>query len=584
MPQREQSAKHSLQQRQLQGDGKHTCSQCQSAGRVCIRGYNVRFRNLVCPSSTVSPAEYTKYDFFFDVEQEWNIPKVKAEFVDENEAVVSAYGAEESHTSSSLVNVAPSSGDQHSMGNRLLPDQRVAIHTSPNYEDYNNIDQTDTAKFKEPLKSAVLPESSLDEPDEMQQMPSTHLERKRRERSPELKFTTFQKSANFDTFRPLPRSHFSSDAMSVWPLRSIEESRLLMHFVQNLGPWVRFDVGDSRRHFTKIAPSMGALSPLLMNAILAISALHLSRVSDLDSYEAVRYHDRCLGLMVPMLNDPDRVKDDNLLMTTVILHLYEDIDIGGDSVRHIMATSAFLPACGGRLSSPLRRAVFWLHLRAEIYAACSHQRIVQADLENCTFESLDTSLDNDFWLHKALWICAQTLQWAYGGDPTPAKWRELCQLIEEWSDKRPSSFDPLFFKPRNPSHNLWFPEATYATDEHAKVKVVAAHFLYLAKLLLTAHDPNIPRIGPQMKSALAEMNETALSYVRMLCGSALSNSFVPARFTASLAIIMCGSWFTHRPEQEVLIEFMQGTEQCSGWPRTQAQKTLIEDWGWPEAI
>ena len=71
---------------------------------------------------------------------------------------------------------------------------------------------------------------------------------------------------------------------------------------------------------------MGASSPLLMNAILAVSALHLSRVSDLDSYEAVRYHDRCLGLMVPMLDDPDRIKDDNLLMTTVILHLYEDID------------------------------------------------------------------------------------------------------------------------------------------------------------------------------------------------------------------------------------------------------------------
>ncbi len=85
-------------------------------------------------------------------------------------------------------------------------------------------------------------------------------------------------------------------------------------------------MGDDRRHFTKIAPSMAASSPLLMNAILAVSALHLSRVSDLDSYEAVRYHDRCLGLMVLMLNDPDRVKDDNLLMTTVILHTHEDLD------------------------------------------------------------------------------------------------------------------------------------------------------------------------------------------------------------------------------------------------------------------
>lgn len=94
--------------------------------------------------------------------------------------------------------------------------------------------------------------------------------------------------------------------------------------------------------------------------------------------------------------------------------------------------------------------------------------------------------------------------------------------------------------------------------------------------------------------------------MRILCGIALCNSFVPARFTASLAIIMCeyrlslpgaykahvgrtlradtgssgGNWFTNRPEQEVLIDFMQSTEQCSGWPRKQAQKTLIEDWGW----
>ena len=43
-----------------------------------------------------------------------------------------------------------------------------------------------------------------------------------------------------------------------------------------------------------------------------------------------------------------------------------------------------------------------------------------------------------------------------------------------------------------------------------------------------------------------------------------------------------GSWFTDRPEQEVLIDFMQGTEQCSGWPRKQAQKVLIADWGWSE--
>lgn len=43
-----------------------------------------------------------------------------------------------------------------------------------------------------------------------------------------------------------------------------------------------------------------------------------------------------------------------------------------------------------------------------------------------------------------------------------------------------------------------------------------------------------------------------------------------------------GTWFNDRAEQEVLIDFLQGTERCSGWPRKAAQKILIENWGWSE--
>ncbi len=89
------------------------------------------------------------------------------------------------------------------------------------------------------------------------------------------------------------------------------------------------------------------------------------------------------------------------------------------------------------------------------------------------------------------------------------------------------------------------------------------HFTYLAKRLITTHDPNIPHPGSRMKTATAAIasmwpsstklmskepdtdeccQATALSYVRTLCGVAVSNSHVPAEFTASLAIIIfkCG--------------------------------------------
>jgi len=71
---------------------------------------------------------------------------------------------------------------------------------------------------------------------------------------------------------------------------------------------------------------MAATSPLLMTAILAISALHHSRISgQKDLYNAMTLHDKCLSIIVPMLNDSDCANDDSVLMTTTILHLYDGL-------------------------------------------------------------------------------------------------------------------------------------------------------------------------------------------------------------------------------------------------------------------
>ena len=72
---------------------------------------------------------------------------------------------------------------------------------------------------------------------------------------------------------------------------------------------------------------MAATSPLLMTAILAIAALHHSRVSgQSDLYNAMTLHDKCLSMIVPMLSNSDRANDDSVLMTTTILHLYDGLE------------------------------------------------------------------------------------------------------------------------------------------------------------------------------------------------------------------------------------------------------------------
>ena len=76
-----------------------------------------------------------------------------------------------------------------------------------------------------------------------------------------------------------------------------------------------------------------------MTAILAMAALHYSRINDqTDLYLAMTFHDKCLEILVPMLSDPDRVNDDCVLMTTTILHLYDGLECKMSLERVIVCT------------------------------------------------------------------------------------------------------------------------------------------------------------------------------------------------------------------------------------------------------
>ena len=257
-----------------------------------------------------------------------------------------------------------------------------------------------------------------------------------------------------------------------------------------------------------------------------------------------------------------------------------DFPAGNDSPRHVKGTSVFFPAEAITESSQLRRAVFWIHLEQEIYNAYSHQRSVRTDYSLRDIESYsEDDADENMWFKKILYIAAFVSKWAFGEENSSrVQWRDLCQTLDYWEDNRPASFDPVFIRHRDPQDGRLFPEVCYITDEG----VNASHFFYLAKILLATYDPSIPRIGPRMKSATAAMQKTALTYVRTMVGIAVCNNYIPARFTASLGILVCSAWFTDRGEQVALLEFMRTTDQSSGWPRTKAQRDLMEEWGWDD--
>lgn len=191
---------------------------------------------------------------------------------------------------------------------------------------------------------------------------------------------------------------------------------------------------------------------------------------------------------------------------------------GTETLLHLEGTSSFYTHPSKDIPSPIRQAVWWIHLRQEIFSAYIKQRPVRLKLEEHKGSIFDVVEDDNAWFHQMLHIAARATQWAFGKDSPYDGWVDLKTRIESWEKNRPASFDPLFYCARHPEEGKWFPELCLATDEHGTTlcsspssrvltsrAVECTQFLYLTKLIIATHDPTLPRIGGRMQQARAAM-------------------------------------------------------------------------------
>jgi len=175
-------------------------------------------------------------------------------------------------------------------------------------------------------------------------------------------------------------------------------------------------------------------------------------------------------------------------------------------------------------------------------------------------------------------LCAEVLSYCYGDEPKTADaWHDLTDRTQSWMDSKPTSFEPLQFVPRRTSEDQVFQEIWLLNDCH-----VAAHQHYLiCQILLVAHDPRKPQLGPRRTEAVESINRIIREHVREICGVALSNSHcIPAMFTASMVIAVCGDLFVDYEEQKAMLDILVKTDVDLAWPTASAQRYLCQDWGW----
>jgi hypothetical protein len=353
----------------------------------------------------------------------------------------------------------------------------------------------------------------------------------------------------------------------------------MRYYIHNIASYL--DLCDQERHFALVVPHRAAACPPLLNAIFAASARHQSRVADGDPYIADHYHQECVKHLIPLLSDRASLMDENLLAATIVLRYHEEIEAphsGTGAPSHLLGTHIFMGAQERSVASGgLRRAAFWVGLRMELFFAFLNSRSILPTLELCNIDrSLDPA-DDCTWANRMVVHCAEALRYCFGnGEHNVAKYTQLVDYCDDWMEGKPQSFTPFYY--REPDDGEVFPEIWVLGDA---VGTGLMHYR-LTRILLTAHNPKIPRLGPGQRAALHAADEDIKHDVRLICGIAESNQKTPPYFVkACMAITMAGDRFTERFEQEALLRVMRRGSELA-WPTMTAVRHLKEAWGWEE--
>ncbi|KAF2152781.1 hypothetical protein K461DRAFT_152808 [Myriangium duriaei CBS 260.36] len=575
------------------------CSRCAHSGLECRQGLNVRFRHDANP--TVS-TKRDSTDVFAD-NQEWVSTSGRLTFVDETLDTIAVYDPSGSadlvaDSSTSLI-AADASSPTHRIA--LLPpnlattrqiQSPVRSNSTPAQQTHSPVHQlvTQAQQHTSPLRRTVSPVL----PVPIQNPGPTSTPREPTHSSPTQYLSPTDTWSDQPPLRPWSSAGSPIGPPLATPLPkgpahfyNEKEAELLRYFVSHLAR--SFDLTDPSCHFRLVIPQRAMTDPILLNAILAVSARHQARTGSGDPMVADDYHQECLAHLIPLLNDSSAILGENMLASTVILRHLEEIDVpltaatptDVDQASHLIGTHAiisaqesFTPAGGLRLAS------FWVGLRQEIYVAFVNQRPILLPLEVFIRDRSFAAAEDGIWANRAVALCAEVISCCFGKPRDfTARLSELTQYAQEWLNHTPTSFTPLYR--REGDGNCSFPEIMYCSD----TIVTGVQHYHLAMILLLAHDPRIPNLGLQRRAALRKADEAIIFHVRELCGLALSNNTCPPNFvTASMAIAVVGDKFTDLKDQLDCLRVLETTRTEHGWSTTTAQEDLKAAWGWTSPL
>lgn len=164
----------------------------------------------------------------------------------------------------------------------------------------------------------------------------------------------------------------------------------------------------------------------------------------------------------------------------------------------LVSQTARHPAAGGLSEAALRG---WIRL--EIFCAVMRQETLDVRLDDLGFDRALSPTDDDTWAWRMVLHSMDVVRYCFGtGGRSVAAYDKLAAYATRWMGAVPESFQPVFVRNPLAGDDEVFPEILLLSD----AVVVGMQHFHLNRLLLTAHNPNIPRLGKNQKLATLAMD------------------------------------------------------------------------------
>ncbi|KXJ94714.1 hypothetical protein Micbo1qcDRAFT_202540 [Microdochium bolleyi] len=184
-------------------------------------------------------------------------------------------------------------------------------------------------------------------------------------------------------------------------LRTSQAADFFQHYITALAPW--YDLSDGDGHFGVQVPVLALDEPLLFNALMALSAMHIAKTTMPSARPAAEvYHGACIRALIGLTEVDKRLLESGIaLAATCLLRSYEILAEDSDPNRHLRGAYSLASQPHGGFeqrhltTGRLLIQGFWNYLREDITFSLFGECPLKIDLASTYIPPSATGSDHD---------------------------------------------------------------------------------------------------------------------------------------------------------------------------------------------